>query len=511
MPETLYFLVKVILCSGILFGYYHLFLRNKVYHAYNRYYLLGAVVLSLIVPTIRFDIYNSDDHAQLQPIQMLQVVNNSDAYIEDIITTSHTQNIELSDVLTAGYFAVGLVLLVSFILLLHRMYSLIRNSEKNVLNNIVLINSTAEGTPFSFFRYLFWNSEIDINTETGRHIFSHELAHIKERHSLDKIFLNVVLVICWINPFFWLIRKELNMIHEFIADKKAVGQYDSAVLASMIIHTAYPKHNFLITNHFFYSPIKRRLEMLSKYKSARTTYFTRIMALPILFMLIAAFTFKAKDAFTKVIDKEFIVVIDAGHGGKDAGATAHDGSLEKDINLTLARKVLALNSNKQVKIILTRESDIYQSPQEKAKFAEKVNANLFVSIHVSSDPSSTRQTSGMEVYVSKDNFPNSAPSKVFASAVINTFSENYNLNVLPNPMQRPVGVWVLQANKCPAVLIEAGYISNEKDKAYLTSSEGMDAFAGNLLKAINRYVHEVDNLAIEKLEPSVIGRIPHVN
>ncbi len=65
MPQVFYFMLKVILCSAILFGYYHLFLRNKVFHAYNRYYLLCAVILSLAVPFIQFDIYNSKDETQL--------------------------------------------------------------------------------------------------------------------------------------------------------------------------------------------------------------------------------------------------------------------------------------------------------------------------------------------------------------------------------------------------------------------------------------------------------------
>ena len=504
MPQIFYFMLKVILCSGVLFGYYHLFLRNKVYHAYNRYYLLGAVVLSLLVPTIKFDVYNSDEQAQLQPIQLLQVVNNSDAYVEEVIITGHTKNIELSEVLTIAYVAVGFILLVSLLQLLFRIYSLIRNSKRNHLDDIVLINSTAEGTPFSFLRYLFWNNEIDINTETGRHIFSHELAHIKEKHSLDKIFLNITLVFCWINPFFWLIRKELNMIHEFIADKKAVGQYDTAVLASMIIKTAYPKHNFLITNHFFYSPIKRRLEMLAKYKTARTTYFTRILALPILFILIAAFTFKAKEAFTAVVDKEFVVVIDAGHGGKDDGARAVDGTYEKDLNLSLAKMVKELNRDEKIKIILTREADIYQTPKEKAEIANKLNADVFISIHTSSSPQKYYDvTSGMEVYVARDSFQNSGISKTLASSVIGTFSKNYQLKINPNPIQRPTGIWILQASKCPTVLIEAGYISNTRDRDYLKSKEGMETFAKNLLDAIHNYLAQPAAAARANMPASV--------
>ncbi|MEJ7625975.1 MAG: N-acetylmuramoyl-L-alanine amidase [Ferruginibacter sp.] len=494
MPQIFYFMLKVILCSGILFGYYHLFLRNKVYHAYNRYYLLCAVILSLAVPLFQFDIYNSKDETQLQPIQILEVLNNSDAYIEEVITTGHTQNIELSDLLFAGYIAVSFVFLVSFFMLLFRVISLIRKSDKNSFNNIILINSNAKGTPFSFFRYLFWNNQIDINTETGKHIFSHELAHIREKHSLDKIFLNVVLIFCWINPFFWLIRKELNMIHEFIADKKAVGQYDTAVLASMIIQTAYPTHNFLITNHFFYSPIKRRLKMLSKYKSTRTTYFTRILVLPVLLMLIAAFTFKAKKGFEPKINKEYIVVIDAGHGGQDWGSKAVDGTQEKDLNLALAKMVKELNTNDNINIILTRENDVYQSPKEKAQVAINLKADLFISIHVSNTPKKYFDvTSGMEVYVARDSFQNSASSKTLASAVIGEFNKNYKLKINQNPIQRQMGIWVLQQTKCPAILIEAGYISHSNDRAYLKSQEGQETFAKNILSAINNYIMQPGN------------------
>jgi beta-lactamase regulating signal transducer with metallopeptidase domain len=78
---------------------------------------------------------------------------------------------------------------------------------------------------FHFFNFIFWDEEIDIQTETGQQIFQHELVHVKEKHTLDKLFIQLLLVVFWCNPFFWLIRRELKLIHEFIADKKAVGEY----------------------------------------------------------------------------------------------------------------------------------------------------------------------------------------------------------------------------------------------------------------------------------------------
>ena len=93
------------------------------------------------------------------------------------------------------------------------------------------------------------------------------LCRVKEKHSYDKIFMNLVMIFFWINPFFWLIRKELNMIHEFIADKKALEDCDTEAFAAMILQATYPNQQFNLANNFFYSPIKRRLLMLTKNKN----------------------------------------------------------------------------------------------------------------------------------------------------------------------------------------------------------------------------------------------------
>jgi beta-lactamase regulating signal transducer with metallopeptidase domain len=90
------------------------------------------------------------------------------------------------------------------------------------------------------------------------------MVHVEEKHSVDKLFMQLVLIFCWCNPFFWLIRKELHAIHEFIADQKSVDQQDTAAFASMILQAAYPKHYPALVNPFFQTSIKRRIIMLTK-------------------------------------------------------------------------------------------------------------------------------------------------------------------------------------------------------------------------------------------------------
>ena len=149
-----------------------------------------------------------------------------------------------------------------------------------------------------------------------------------------------------------------------------------------------------------------------------------------------------------------------------------------------------MNQDENIKLLFTRETDIYQSPKEKAELVNKLGADLFISIHVNSEPKSARPKGiGLLIWVSRNEFYNSESSKLFASALIASFQNNYDIPVPENPMQQQKGIWVLQAIKCPAVVIEAGYISNKKDLEYLKSQEGQNQFASNVLNAITQFIN----------------------
>ena len=85
MKALLFYLLQVIICSGILYSYYHLFLRNKVYHGYNRFYLLVIVIISLISPLINFNLLFGSYSEASKPVQLLHVVTNGNEYMEELI------------------------------------------------------------------------------------------------------------------------------------------------------------------------------------------------------------------------------------------------------------------------------------------------------------------------------------------------------------------------------------------------------------------------------------------
>jgi len=276
MYPTLYYLLQVLVCSAVLMVYYLLVLRNKKFHKYNRFYLLGVAIVSWIVPLIK--IFWQQERSGVRQIDLLNVVAVNNSEMEALVT-SKQESLDLLSLLPNLYLGVSGFLAVAMLVSLYRIYKIYTTHECSNLQQFYLIMTRVKGTPFSFFNYIFWNAEIDIQTPAGKQILQHELTHVTQYHSIDKIVIQLNLIAGWFNPFFWLLKKELDMIHEFIADKKSVEHGDTASFAQMLLTTAYPGQQFPLTNPFFFSPIKRRLKMLTNVKNPSFSYARRIVVL----------------------------------------------------------------------------------------------------------------------------------------------------------------------------------------------------------------------------------------
>lgn len=499
MPLIAIYIFKIMLCSGILFGYYWLALRNKIFHQYNRFYLLASVVLSLILPFVKINIWHNANAAQTGSIQLLKVVSGGNEYLDDIVLSANRNPFTTVQLLQLFYCVISVIFLFIFIRGLVKIYILYKNHEHTIVEKIQLIHCSDQSTPFSFLKYIFWNTHIDINSSTGRQIFKHELSHVQQKHTHDKLFINIILVFLWCNPFYWLIRKELNLIHEFIADKAAVEDNDTAAFAHMILQAAYPRQQFHLTNPFFYSPIKRRLSMLTKNNKSKVGYIGRVLVLPLLLLIFAAFSFKTKTIhqnLNSTIGKQLTIVINAGHGGKDLGAVASSGELEKNITMAIAKKIQQLNQNKQFEILLIRGTDEYLSPQQIVDMATKAGADLFISLHVDALPEKNTKT-GMTFWIPNNDFPKFDASKLLGEALLAQFKNNYGLYVYDNLNQREKKAWVLNENKCPSILIETGFMSNDKDVAFLTNESNQEEIARNILIGIEKYAGAINRQVLQ--------------
>lgn len=483
MITILYYLVKVILCSVILYTYYWFVLRNKQFHQYNRFYLMGISVLSWLVPLIKIEIIKEQAVAAPKVLNFVDLIAEKNSSIEQEVITKSSQ-FAWDNLLIIIAIAISLFFILRFMKSLWNIKKLLSQYPLKKLEYLNLVMTDVKGTPFSFFKYIFWNISIDLNSEVGKKILAHEVAHIEENHSFDKLLIELHLVIGWFNPISWLIRNELYLIHEFIADQKSIQNNDTSILAELLLTSAYPAQQQILSNSFFFSPIKRRIQMFTKSKSIKYSYLRRLSILPIIAAMVLLFAFRNGNTNSRPIlklDKQYIVVIDAGHGGEDLGGTATDGTTEKDLALAIALKVKSLNNNPNINVILSRESDKFINIVDRANFANTSNANLLVSIHI--DNAATSKSNGTTCYIPSKKNLYIKESAFIAKNILSATSELFPKGKIAT---REKGIWVIENANMPAVLFESGFISNPNDLKLVKENE--EKIASMLLDGINSYL-----------------------
>ena len=278
MQTILIYSAKAIIYSVIFFGYYCLALRNERFHYYNRFYLLTAVILSLLLPLLHIELWQWHS-GNPQVIQLFDVINVSsfEATVSNQVTPFQWSNVPVWI-----YTSITLYLLLTLGFSILAIFKLRRNYKVEKIDEINFINTDLEQAPFSFFNNLFWKTSLDMNADSGRQIFKHELTHILQKHSWDKLLLRIVTALFWFNPIYWLAQQELALLHEFIADEKAIEDKSAEAFALMILQSQYTKNVFSPAQSFHYSPIKRRLRMLTTSSNTSYSYARRLMVLPLI-------------------------------------------------------------------------------------------------------------------------------------------------------------------------------------------------------------------------------------
>jgi TonB-dependent SusC/RagA subfamily outer membrane receptor len=292
----LLYLLKTILVSSIFVTYYWFALRNKKFHYYNRFYLLTASVISLIIPLLNFNWFSIEEPVIYGSSEVLQFV------LPLATATNSSYQYSWMDYALAISFLVTTALVIILFIQIMKIQILKKKSVVTPMDGFDFINTKEENAPFSFLNNLFWKETISLQDEGGQQIFKHEITHIQQRHTWDRIYCQIVASLFWMNPINWIIHKELMTIHEFIADEEAVGNENVEIFAKMLLQTHYGNHFLNPTHQFFYSSIKRRVIMLTTSKNIKYSYARRVMVLPILVIAVGLVSIKVH-ATERIVNK----------------------------------------------------------------------------------------------------------------------------------------------------------------------------------------------------------------
>ena len=280
------YILKTSLCLAVYYLFYRLLLSKETFHRFNRIALLGLLVFSGVVPFVEVTMQEAPQVSQT----FLSLEDMMVPVEEHLDVLDETPKRFPWNALAFLVYALGILFfLVRHLWSLGRMIRLLRTSRKERMEGgITLFVHKEKVAPFSWMKVIAV-SEGDL-AENGKAILTHERAHIHNRHSWDLLLAEACVFLQWFNPAAWLLKQELQTIHEYEADEWVIRNgIDAKTYQLLIIKKAVGARLYSIANSFNHSSLKKRITMMIKKKSnpwARLKYF---YVLPLAAVAVAAF------------------------------------------------------------------------------------------------------------------------------------------------------------------------------------------------------------------------------
>ena len=458
-----------IVSLGCSFLIYIVVLKPLKTFQFNRFFLLGSVLLCLVSPFVEFTAVQaipSLTEISFEPEVISSVSEAVDVGDSREVIPSST--IGLMDVLWYVYGIGVLCFGYRFVKNLIGILYDIKQPYKR-MENLKLIEANDHKKISSFFNYVFINSKDFKDSFYAESALKHEQIHAHELHSVDILYIELILCVFWFNPFVWLYKNVIVQNHEFIADEGTIASgIDITAYSNAIINSGQMEYRVPLTSGFNFIQIKQRLIMLHQSKSSvlqRTIKLT--IALCLLGSIVVLSSFKT-------LKDPFVVVVDAGHGGHDMGnSTAHND--EKDIVLHISN-MLASFSNNQVQIIRSRDHDEFLSLKSRVEFVTSTAPDLFLSLHTNA--STNTSASGVEAFYDSSQIGSETTLKYAEILLEHQQSQFRNRGVTQ------ANFYLLQETSMPSILLELGFLTNTEDRAILGEVSQQQAIAQSLFDAL---------------------------
>lgn len=273
------YLLHSSLCLLFFYGLYEFLLRRLTYFQLNRWYLLSTLLLSFVLPLYPWFQPAPEQEAALQPVTYtLQAVEYS---IEKAGGQAVSTGWEMSDFIRLGYLILAGLFLGRMGLGLWRIGQLVRRGEIERHGFFSLVWTREGHKPFSFLRFLFWSRHFEVPQEDRDQILQHELAHIRQMHSVDILLSEAAIVLLWWNPVTYFYKRALQEVHEYLADASVLKKNSVKKYGHLLLRQAQSGPSPALA-HAFHSQIKKRIIMMTKTKSGRRALFRYLPALILL-------------------------------------------------------------------------------------------------------------------------------------------------------------------------------------------------------------------------------------
>ena len=291
------YILKSGVCLSLFYLFYRLLLSKETFYRFNRIALLGILVFSLLLPLIEVTKapQNEINQAVLTIEQLLVMAENH----QETQVTTVVEGDDLVDTWRSPVHWIEIVLLFYiagiFFLVCRNVYSLFRlvrlmntAQRRQIDKHTVLLVHDRNVAPFSWMKFVVI-SRTDLE-ENGREILIHECAHIRKHHSWDLLIADICIFFQWFNPGAWLLKQELQNIHEYEADEAVINEgINARDYQLLLIKKAVGTRLYSMANSFNHSKLKKRITMMLKEKSNPWARLKYLYVLPLAAIAVTAF------------------------------------------------------------------------------------------------------------------------------------------------------------------------------------------------------------------------------
>ena len=285
MGDFFVYMIKSAFCLTMFYLFFRLLLSKETFHRFNRIALISLLVLSSVLPAIQTIMLRLEGKPQSISLEDLLLMNQGTAVAEAPTQVSlHWQSILLF------IYLVGVIgFLIRQCWVMGQMYRLLRQgtciSDKD---GIKLLVYDRELSPFSWMNYIVLSRK-DWE-ENGDAIIAHETAHIHKHHSIDILIVDICIILQWFNPVAWLLKRELQNIHEYEADEEVINKgINAREYQLLLIKKAVGLRRFSMANSFNHTSLKKRITMMCKRKSNPWARLKYVYVLPLAALAVSAF------------------------------------------------------------------------------------------------------------------------------------------------------------------------------------------------------------------------------
>ena len=284
------YILKSSVCLVLFYLFFRLLLSKETFHRFNRMALLGVLFFSLLIPCIEVTTRHQVEVQQaVLSIEQLLLMAELEATPANVGAVQETPAISWVQIVLLVYLAGILFLACRNIYSLICLFRLIHSGKHEKLEKGgTLVVHNQEIAPFSWMKYIVISRK-DLE-ENGREILIHEMAHIHHRHSVDLLVADICIFFQWFNPGAWLLKQELQNVHEYEADETVINEgVNAKEYQLLLIKKAVGTRLYSMANSFNHSKLKKRITMMLKEKSNPWARLKYLYVLPLAAIAVTAF------------------------------------------------------------------------------------------------------------------------------------------------------------------------------------------------------------------------------